>query len=115
MKKITKIFASVFALLLVCVGAIGLVGCKDKENNPTAPNNIAYGQEFTVSTSVIDWCGGYDVEYGWAKINVDFRVTILNTTNQEYYLNNELLVLSWDDDKFTTLGGQTYLQYIDGS
>ena len=32
MKKITKIFASVFALLLVCVGAIGLVGCKDKEN-----------------------------------------------------------------------------------
>lgn len=33
MKKITKIFASVFALVLVCVGAIGLVGCKNKEDN----------------------------------------------------------------------------------
>ena len=43
MKKITKIFASVFALLLVCVGAIGLVGCDIfKDDKPSTA-------EFTLS------------------------------------------------------------------
>lgn len=33
MKKLTKIFTGVCALLIVCVGAIGLVGCKDKNKD----------------------------------------------------------------------------------
>lgn len=109
MKKITKIFASVFALLLVCVGAIGLVGCKNNEEKPSMPNNIAYGQEFTILTNSVKTCEGTNF-YGKIFITMDFQVGILNTTNQEYNLNHQALILYWDDNDLT-INDKTYLQF----
>lgn len=109
MKKITKIFASVFTLLLVCVGVIGLVGCKDKEEKSSIPNNVAYGQEFTVLTKSVKHCEGTHVS-GQVIISVDLQVGIFNTTNKDYNLNHEALVLMWDDNTFM-INGKSYVQF----
>lgn len=99
MKKITKIFASIFALLLVCVGAISLGGCKDSDTPDIMLSNTVYGQEFTVLDYSITSCK--KVSFNSLKIAIKFRGSILNTTDEDFNFNSLVYVLSWDNNKLT--------------
>lgn len=104
-----KILTSLFAFVLVLTGAICLSGCKNEENKTNTPNNIVYGQEFTILTNSVKTCKGTNF-YGEIFITMDLQVSILNTTNEEYNFNHQALVLSWDDNDLT-IDDKTYLQF----
>ena len=121
MKKITKIFASVFALLLVCVGAIGLVGCTESNENKKNDGLVIGGLTFKqtsisiptktsnpyLSNSVFD-----DYTRNYATVYIEYEIS--NNTEQVQMLKPilfkrdvQLFESYWDTREYTKTVGRT--------
>ena len=92
MKKLTKIFASVCALLLVCIGAICFTGCKDKNKDlhSTPYETVNFKMELA-SAELIE-----------VDNKIEFKILITNKTSNDIQFDIRDFTIYRLDTKYTS-------------